>query len=120
MSSSEEDERRESVRREPNLGTGGGTTQVLVRDSSDGSFRQVIAEPAPSVERESVVKHKTTNTSALVGMAVGIVVLALGLFLVIRDTPFLPYPLSIFAVLIVGVGLIGIGASLVSSRSEMK
>ena len=120
MSSSEEDERKESVKSEPNVGTGGTMSEVVIRDSGDGVVHQVVAEPSPSFERESVVKHRTTNTSALVGMATGIAVLAIGLFLVIRYTPFLPYPLSIFALLIVGVGLIGVGASLISSRSTMK
>jgi hypothetical protein len=120
LSSSEEDERKEYVRSEPNAGAGGGASEVTIRQSSDGTVQEVIAEPSPSVERETVARHTSTNTSALVGLAVGIVILATGLLLVIRETPFLPYPWSILAVLVVGVALIGVGASLVSNRTEMR
>jgi hypothetical protein len=117
LSSTEEDERKEYVRSAPNVGAGGAASEVTIRQSSDGTVQQVIAEPSPSVERETVAKHTSTNMTTLVGLAVGIVVLATGLFLVIRETPFLPYPWSILAVLVVGVALIGVGASLVSNRT---
>ena len=120
MSSSEEDERKETVNRPSNVGTGSDASEVMLHQSSDGSVQAVVAELAPKVERESVVKHKSTNTSALVGMVVGIAVLAMGLALVIKETPFLPYPWSVIATVVVGVALIGVGASLVSNRTMSK
>lgn len=122
MSSTEEDEQKDYVRTAPGAMTVPARQvvtvpagEVVTTRSGDGAVQQVIAEPV--VKRESIAKHTTTNSSALVGLAVGIVVLAIGLLLVVRETPFLPYPWSIFSVLLVGAGLIAIGASLVSNRT---
>jgi hypothetical protein len=120
MSSSEEDERTETLKRDPNVAASGSASEVVFRQSSDGTTQQVVAQPAPRVERESVSKHRTTNTSALVGMVVGIAVLAFGLLLVVKETPYLPYPYSIISIIIVGIALIAVGASLISNRTAMK
>lgn len=99
----------------------GPVSTVVVRRSQGGDAAPVIVqrtdEVAPTIQRGSKERHTTTNTSALVGIAVGIAVLALGLGLVIRETPLLPYPLSLFTIVIVGIGLIAVGASLISSRT---
>jgi hypothetical protein len=116
MSSEEDDERVEYVRRQPNTGTSGGASEVVIHEQPNSPVE--VVQTSPSVKRESVVKHTSTNTGTLVGIAVGIGVLLVGMFLVIRETPFLPYPLSIFVVVVVGLVLIGIGASLVSNRSD--
>jgi hypothetical protein len=116
MSSEEEDERREYVRAEPGVVASGTVAEVVTRAPPGVAVVETTAA-SPSVKRESIVTHRTTNTSALVGIVVGVVVLAMGLFLVIRETPLLPYPWSLFAILAVGIGLVGIGASLVSNRT---
>jgi hypothetical protein len=116
MSSEEEDEEKEYVTREPNVGTSGSTSEVVIRERPQGQTE--VIETSPSVKRESVVKRKSTNTAALVGIAVGIAVLVSGMFLVIREAPILPYPLDVVVIVIVGIALIGVGASLVSTRTN--
>ena len=126
MSSTEEDEKKVYVERQTNPSAAGSASTVVVREPAGAvPVQPVVAEPVitqttvPNEEkRESVVKHTSTNTSALVGLAIGVIILAMGLFLVMRETPFLPYPYSIFAILVVGIALIGVGASLVSNRTS--
>ncbi len=86
--SSEDDEKREHVTREPNAGTSGGGSAVVIQERPGGQSE--VVGTSPSVKRESVVKRKSTNTAALVGIAVGIAVLVSGMSLVIREAPFLP------------------------------
>jgi VIT1/CCC1 family predicted Fe2+/Mn2+ transporter len=118
MSSEEQDEKREYVSRESTVGTSGGTSEVVIHERPTGQTE--VIETSPSVKRESVVKRKSTNTAALVGIVVGIAVLISGMFLVLREAPFLPYPLSLIVIVVVGIALIGVGASMVSSRSTTR
>jgi hypothetical protein len=117
LSSEEQDERKEYVNVQP--GTAGATSEVLIRGEPGATVVQRSESP-PSVKQESIVKRKTTNTSALVGIAVGVAVLAIGLVLVLREAPVLPYPLSVLVIVVVAVALIGVGASLVSNRTTTR
>ena len=60
--------------------------------------------------------HRTTNTSALVAIAVEIVVLLAGLYLVLTQVRYIPWPFFDIIVLVVGMILVAIGASMVSRR----
>ena len=52
-------------------------------------------------------------------MVIGAVVLVFGIYLVFSMVlPYLPYPFSIFAILILGVILIAVGGSLVAGRTR--
>ena len=116
MSTSEEDEKKEftAVKPEPTAGaeevvTGGAQSAVIVQ-------KPVQAEPT-TVKKQTVAKHTTTDTSALIGIVVGVIVLSFGMLLAFRELPYLPYPFSIIGLVLVAVALIAIGASLVSSRT---
>jgi hypothetical protein len=121
MSSEEDDEKRVYVQKQPNVGTQGTASEVVIREQPGAppATTQVteVVEPSPIVKSESISKHRTTNTSALIGIIVGVAVLLFGMYVVFRETPFLPYPLSVFVIVVVGIGLIAVGASLVSNRT---
>jgi uncharacterized membrane protein len=119
MSESEKDERREYVTSDPNVTTT-GTRTVMVQPPGNHEHVEVVTAPSPNVHKEEVVNKRTTNTGALVGVFVGIVVLGIGMVLVLRETPFLPYPYSLFAIIVVGLALIAVGASLVANRTAVR
>jgi hypothetical protein len=128
MSETEEEERKEYIKRDPTVqGTvvTAPTEDVIVRREPEQLVvrrepveRVVVASPPPPVERrESIVRHTRTNTGALIAMAIGAVVLLGGVFIVLSQIHFLPWPLSMIAFLVVGLVFIGVGASLLGKQS---
>ena len=122
MSTSEEDDKKVVTRVQPGV-QAGQTTEVVMGSGQPMTAvvqapPQTMQQSAPTVNSESIAKHTTTNMTALVGLAVGIVVLAGGLLLAFRITPDLPYPFSTLGFILIAVALIAIGASLVSNRTQ--
>ena len=121
MSETETEERREVVRTSPAVSTRSPASTVVVREGSVIPERvervEVAPSPSPNVNRQEVETITRTNTGAIAGIIIGAAVLVIGMFLVLRETPFLPYPWSMFAILAVGLALIAVGASMVSNRS---
>jgi len=128
MSSETEEERREVVQSDPVVTTdpnGVVTNPTVVRERvvSEPVVRQPVVETVSPVagnqRRESVVVRRNTNVGAIVAMVIGALVLVFGIYLVFsRVFPYLPYPYSIFAILILGVILIAVGGSLVAGRTS--
>ena len=118
MSSSEGDGRKEYVGGDSAVGTTPPTQSgVIVGRPAEGVVQvervpTVIASP---VERREV-KRKTTNNGALAAISVGIVVLLSGLYLVLTQVRYMPWPFSNVIVLVAGMILVAIGASMVSGR----
>jgi hypothetical protein len=77
----------------------------------------VVTAPPEQERKETLVRKTNTNTGAIVAIIVGVLILLLGLFLVFTKVfPYLGYPWSVLAVLIVAIVLIAVGASLVRTR----
>ncbi len=124
MSSETEEERRDVVQSDPVVTTDPNvvTTTAIptVRErvvTQEPVVRQPVVAAAPmgNQRRESTVIRRNTNVGAIAAMLVGILVLVFGIYLVFsRVFPYLPYPYSVFAILILGVILIAVGGSLVS------
>jgi len=122
LSSEEEEERKEYVRRDPTVQGTVVTTpteQVVVpREPVERVVVPATVSSASPVERrETTVRHTRTNTGALIAMAIGAVVLLGGIYIVLSQIPFLPWPLSMIAFLAVGLIFIAVGASLLGNRS---
>ena len=126
MSTETEEERREVIQSDPVVTT---DPNVVTSTTATSGVRErvIIEQPGvrqPVVEttavpgnqrRESVVTRRNTNVGAIVAALVGILVLVFGIYLIFsRVFPYLPYPYSVFAILILGVILIALGGSLVS------
>jgi hypothetical protein len=112
MSTTEEEEHKEVVRRDPPLVTSPNqqaTSQTMGRSSP--------ASSTPLERREIVEKRSNTNIGAVVAIAIGILALMFGVFLVYREIPYLPWPYSIVVTMGLGVILLAIGASFISSRT---
>jgi protein-S-isoprenylcysteine O-methyltransferase Ste14 len=109
MSTTEEDERKEYVKR-------ASDTQTGQENASQSSQVPVTSSP---VERKEVVQHRrSTNTGAMVAIAIGIAVLVVGIILIYSQIRFLPWPYSIIVTLAFGLILLAIGASFISSRTH--
>ncbi len=110
MSTEQEEERKEVVEREPVEGSIPSTV----------TSERVVREPEPlaSERKESVIRRKNTNVGAIIAMAVGIVILFVGVYLILAKLlPYLPYPWSEVAILIVALVFIVVGASLLVPRT---
>jgi len=125
MSSEQEEEKKEYVQRDQSVTTvrEPETTVVrsmpgrtLVRESAVAA--PVIATTVPASERkESIVTKRNTNVGAIVAMVIGIFVLFFGVYLVFtRILPYVAYPWSLVAMLIISIILIAAGVSLVKTR----
>ena len=125
MSSETEEERRDVVQSDPAITTDPNavtTTSPPVVQERVVTQQPVVREPvaaatppAGNQRRESTVVRRNTNVGAIIAMLIGILVLVFGIYLVFsRVFPYLPYPYSVFAILILGVILIAVGGSLVS------
>jgi hypothetical protein len=129
MSSEQEEEHIEYVDREepvqvsqPVVAAAPGTVvrETVVRNPTTvvPSTPVVSMVPPESERKESVVRRTNTNTGAIVAMIVGAVILLFGILLVFTKVfPYLTYPWSLVAVLIVAVVLMAIGASLLQTRT---
>lgn len=130
MSSEQEEDRTEYVERDAPLDqpqqqqpvvsqtpvvtqTPAGTTVVSQQPGT------VPVVPPGSERKESVVRRKNTNTGAIVAMVVGAVILLLGIYLVFtRVFPYLTYPWSLLAVLLVAIIMMIVGGSLLQARDH--
>jgi hypothetical protein len=134
MSSEQEEERKDYVEREEPVETTPVTPAQAAQSPPATTVRETVVKqpsivpgapvsstsPPGSERRESVVTRRNTNTGAIVAMIVGIVILLLGLYLVFtRVFPYLSYPWSLVAVLIVAIVLIIVGASLLQTRNRL-
>jgi hypothetical protein len=112
MSSTDEEERREYVKRDP--ASGGSQNQPTVQSPAQSQ----PAESAPVERREFTEKRTSTNTTVIVAIAVGIVVLAGGIGLIAHEVPYIPWPYDVIVVVGLGFTLLAIGASFISSRTK--
>ncbi len=122
MSTEQEEEKKEYVDRDQSVTTvrEPGTTVVetaprtVVREPAAA----VVATTAPASEhRESTVTKRNTNVGALAAMVIGIFVLFFGIYLIFtRIVPYVAYPWSLLAILVVALILIVAGVSLVKTR----
>src|SRR5438067_11272498 len=121
MSSEDEEERKEYVRRDPTVqGTvvTAPTDQVVARrEPVERVVVPATTSASPVEHRETIVRHRSTNTGAVIAMVIGVIVLMGGIYMVLSQIPFLPWPLSMIAFLAVGLIFIGVGASLLGNRS---
>ena len=120
MSSEEEEERKEYVRRDPTVQGTVVTTpteQVVARREPVEHVVVAATSASPVERRETIVRHRSTNTGAIIAMVIGAVVLLGGIYIVLSQIPFLPWPFSMIAFLAVGLIFIAVGASLLGSRS---
>jgi hypothetical protein len=124
MSTKEEEERKEYVRREEPL------TPERVYSPPSTVVRETLREPVTvsrpivttepeSEKRESVVRRTNTNLGAIVAMITGVVVLLFSIVLVFTKVfPYLSSPWSLLAFLIVAIILIAVGASLLQTKTS--
>lgn len=122
MSSEREEERKEYVERDPSLAPPPAAVPreyVVGEPVALGRAPVAPAVPPANEHREAVVRRRTTNTGAIVAIVVGLLVLLFGIYLVFSQIKYLPAPYSWIAILIVGLILIGIGASLVRTRTTV-
>jgi hypothetical protein len=112
MSSIDEDERREYVKRDvpSDVPAGQSNAQPGAQARPTGN--------APVERREFTEKRTSTNTSVIVAIAVGIVVLAGGIALIAHEVPYIPWPYSVIVVVGLGFTLLAIGASFISNRTK--
>jgi hypothetical protein len=109
VSSEETDEKKTVVQRSPNSGS-----TVVVQQPSPPAAAQ-----APASERsDTVVSHRSTNTGAIVAMAVGVIVLLGGMAVIVSQIRFLPAPYSYIVILGFGLILLLVGASMISSGTN--
>jgi hypothetical protein len=93
--------------------------RTYVQSNPTAPATVVQAAPAPANQRnETVVTHRSTNTGAVVALAVGIVVLLGGIGLVASQIRFLPWPYSIIVVLGFGLILLMVGASFIDRGAD--
>jgi hypothetical protein len=133
MSSETEEERKEYVERdEPAIAPGTSvvapaTTGTVVRETvvrEPGTVVStntpvVAAVPPESERRESVVRKTNTNFGAIIAMIIGAAILMLGIFLIFTKVfPYLAYPWSLLAVLLVAIVMIAVGGSLLQTRTS--
>ena len=129
MSSEQEEERKEYVERDEPVTTVSQPVAVTPQGTQVRQPATVVQPAAPPVavataspgseRKESVVRRTNTNTGAIVAIVVGVVVLLLGIYLVFtRVFPYLSYPWSLFAVLLVAVVLMIVGGSLIQARTR--
>ncbi len=120
LSNEREEERREYVERDPAASVAPVSRDYIVRRDEPATVERVPVASVPANERrEAVVKSRSTNVGAVVAIVVGIIVLLSGIYLVFTQIRYLPAPYSWIAILIVGLILIGVGASLVRSRTSV-
>jgi hypothetical protein len=112
VSSEETDEKKTVVQRTPNS----GSTVVVQQPSPPVVAPAPAPATAPAIERsDTVVSHRSTNTTAIVAMAVGVIVLLGGMAVIVSQIKFLPAPYSFIVVLGFGLILLLVGASMISS-----
>jgi hypothetical protein len=131
LSSEQEEEREEYVEREEPISPAPVVVQPQVAPTGSVVRETVVRQPAvvqpaapvvatvpPESERRSSVVRKTnTNVGAIIAMVVGAVILLFGIFLVFTKVfPYLAYPWSMIAVLLVALVMIIVGASLMQTR----
>jgi hypothetical protein len=113
MSTQEEDQKTVVVQNPPNTG---GTVTTVSRDQPATVVRTAPEVPA-NQHNETIVKHRSTNTGAVVAMVIGLVVLLGGIGLIASQIPFIPWPYDIYVVLGFGLILLLIGASMITNKS---
>jgi len=119
MSSEQEEEKKEYVQRDQSVTTVQEPETTVVRSMPGRTaVAPVIATTVPASERkESMVTKRNTNVGAIVAMMIGIFVLFFGVYLVFtRILPYVAYPWSLIAILIISIILIAAGVSLVKTR----
>jgi hypothetical protein len=130
LSSEQEEERTEYVQREKPVQPTVGQPVIVQSPAPPAVREQFVSVPAnmpvlatipPESERkESVVRKTSTNTGAIVAMLVGVAILLFGIFLVFTKVfPYLGYPWSLLAVLLVAVVFMIVGGSLLQERSRV-
>lgn len=115
MSSEDTEERKQYVQQSPNS-PGTVVVEQPARTAPVAAPAQVIQNVPAS--QKTVVSHRTTNTGALIAMAVGIVVLLAGIGLIASQVRFLPYPYSLIVILGFGLILLLAGLSMIDRGSE--
>ncbi|MDA4117171.1 MAG: hypothetical protein OK455_02385 [Thaumarchaeota archaeon] len=117
MSTEERDEKRVYVDRSP------GNQGMVVVEREEPVVEPVVervktVQEVPSSQRaETIVKHRSTNTGALLAMVIGVVVLLAGIGLIASQIPFIPWPYGLYVVLGFGFLLLVMGASMITSRT---
>jgi hypothetical protein len=114
VSSDETDDKRTYVQTSGGQPAAGTATVVTTRQVPE----TVVAAAPASQRNETVVSHRSTNTGAIAGLVVGIIVLAAGIALIESQVRFLPWPYSIIVVLGFGLILLIVGASFISRGAE--
>jgi intracellular septation protein A len=79
--------------------------------------RTVPADVPTAQHNETIVRHRSTNTGALISILVGVVVLLGGIGLVASQIHFIPWPYNIYVVLGFGFILLLLGASMIRART---
>ncbi len=119
MSTTEEEEHKEVVKRDPTQQPQQQPAPAPNQPAPGQPAAQAPAAPSSPIERKEVVeRRKSTNIGALVAIGIGIVVLVAGIGLIFSQVPFLPWPYSIVVTLGLGLILLIIGASFISSRTS--
>ena len=111
MSTTETEEKKVDIERSPS------TDRIMtVSGDQPGIVRTVQAEAPSSVHSDTVVKHSSTNTGAILAMVVGLVVLLGGIGLIATQLPMIPSPYGLYAIIGFGVLLLIVGLGIMSSR----
>jgi hypothetical protein len=119
MSNEDSDEKRVYVETAPTTTTAAGGTVVTTpsREQPMTVVRGTPVQVPAAQHNETIVRHRSTNTGALVAIVVGVVVLLGGIGLVASQIQFIPWPYNIYVVLGFGFILLLLGASMIRTRT---
>ena len=116
MSMEDSDEKKVYVERTPSAG--GTTVSTVSREQQPITVVRTVPTEIPAAQHnETIVRHRSTNTGALVAIVVGVVVLLGGIGLVASQIQFIPWPYNIYVVLGFGFILLLLGASMIRTRT---